>query len=51
MHISDMDISQAGLFSGGLAAEGMGSGCVGKILEIKLGVKGQEAVRDARIKT
>ena len=49
MHISDMDILQAGLFSHRLAAEGMGSGCGGKILEIKLGVKGQEAVGNVRV--
>jgi len=39
MHISDTDISQAGLFSHGLAAEGVGPGCGGEILEIKPGVK------------
>jgi hypothetical protein len=51
MHISDMNISQTGLFSGGLAAEGMGSGCVGKILEIKLGVKSQQAVGNVRVES
>ena len=49
MHIPDMDISQTGLFRSGLAAEGMGSGCGGKILEIKRGVKGQQAVRNVRV--
>ena len=49
MDVPDVDISQAGRFSGGLAAEGMGSGCGGEILEIKLGVKGQEAVGNVRV--
>ena len=49
MHIPDMDVLQTGLFSGGLAAEGVGPGCGGKILEIKLGVKGQQAVGNVRV--
>jgi hypothetical protein len=39
MHVPDVDISQAGLFSHSLAAKGIGSGCGGKILEVKLGIK------------
>ena len=49
MHIPDTDIFQAGLFSNRLAAIGMGFGCCGKIVEIKLRIKRQQAVRNLRV--
>jgi hypothetical protein len=44
MDIADMNSFQAGFFGNLLAAKGMGAGGGGKVLQIKMRIKGQETV-------
>ena len=50
MDITDMDSFQTGVFGNLLAAQGMGAGGGGKILQVKMRIEGQETVRNFRVK-
>jgi len=49
MNIADVDISEAGIQGDFTAAQGVGFCGGGQVVEVKLRVKGQQAVRDTLV--
>ena len=45
-----MDSSESGIPCGRQAAKGMGAGCRGKVIHIKMWVEGQQVIGDIRVK-